>query len=53
MRKRPLMKREACEYTPTMAENETEVDIAGFVRQRAATSEAPYPEIVAFLRSLT
>jgi hypothetical protein len=32
--------------------NENEVDIAGFVAQYAARSEAPYPDIVAFLRSV-
>jgi hypothetical protein len=32
--------------------NENEVSIAGFVGQHAATSEAPYPDIVAFLRSV-
>lgn len=32
--------------------NAQEVDIAAFVSQHAATSEAPYPQMVAFLRGL-
>jgi hypothetical protein len=32
--------------------NEEPVDIAAFVRQYAAKSEAPYPEIIAFLASV-
>ena len=33
--------------------NEREVDIAGFLRQHGANSEHPYPQIVAFLKTLS
>jgi hypothetical protein len=32
--------------------NEDEVDIAAFVRKHAASTEAPYPQMVASLRDL-
>ena len=31
--------------------NEREVDVDGFLRQYGSSSEAPYPEIVAFLKN--